>query len=74
LLHFKKRNIPQFMNPILEYFLHTTDWVSQINVNAWFPIVKNYYNKKHEINQNRKQNRNRRFWNLKTENEKPIFE
>jgi len=25
-----------------------SDWVSQIDVNALFPIVSNYYNKKHE--------------------------
>jgi len=37
------------MRLLLEYFpIHSTDWVSQINVNAWFPIVTNYYNKKHE--------------------------
>jgi len=36
------------MRLLLEYFpIPSTDWVSQIDVNAWFPIVSNYYNKKH---------------------------
>jgi len=38
-----------FKAPLLEYFpIPSTDWVSQINVTAWFQIVSNYYNKKHE--------------------------